>query len=181
MRQSLKALYERKKPWLLVIVLLLLLNISAIVALLFFQQPLLKQKKELVTEQRKGLAAQVRGDANSVYRDGKSNLDKLQTMIPLKRQFAPLLAEIMADAAECHVSSDALTYKPEHLGQKKLLVYHISLSVSGRYADIRCYLYKMQARKELMVIDSVMLKSEDPYVEKVSMDLKLTTYLRDGA
>jgi len=181
MRQSLKALYQRKKPWLIVIGLLLLLNASAIVALLFFQQPLLNQKKELVKEQRKGLDAQVRGDVNSVYRDGKSDLEKLQTMIPAKRQFAPLLAEIMADAAACHVSSDALTYKPEHLGQKNLLVYHISLSVSGRYADLRCYLYKMQTRKDLVVIDAVMLKSEDPYVEKVSMDLKLTTYLRDGA
>lgn len=181
MRRSLKVLYERKKIWLQVIVLLLLLNISAIIALLFFQQPLLKQKKALVMEQRQGLAALERGDASTLYRKGKTDLEKLQGMIPLKRQFAPLLAEIMADAAECHVSSDALTYKPEYLSQKKLLVYHVSLSVSGRYADIRCYLYKMQTRKELVVIDSVMLKNEDPYVEKVSMDLKLTTYLRDGA
>jgi len=181
MRQSLKALYQRKKPWLMVIVLLLLLNTGAIVALLFFQLPRLNQKRELVAEQRQGLAALERGDANSVYRDGKSDLEKLQAMIPSKRQFAPLLADIMADAAECHVSSDALTYIPESLGQKKLLVYHVSLVVSGRYADIRCYLYKMQTRKDLVVIDSVMLKNDDPYVEKVSMDLKLTTYLRDGA
>lgn len=175
------AFYQRKRPWLLVIIVLLLLNTGAIVALLFFQQPLLKQKRELVTEHRQGLAALERGDANSVYRDGKSDLEKLQALIPAKRQFAPFLAEIMADAAACHVSSDALTYKPEHLGQKKLLVYRISLSVSGRYADIRCFLYKMQARKELVVIDAVTLKNDDPYVEKVSMDLKLTTYLKDGA
>jgi Tfp pilus assembly protein PilO len=175
------ALYKRKKPWLIVIVLLLFLNTGAIVAILFFQGPLLNQKRELVKEHRQGLAALERGDANSVYRDGKNDLEKLRTMIPAKRQFAPLLAEIMADAAACRVSSDALTYKPEHLGQKNLLVYHISLSVSGRYADIRCYLYKMQARKDLVVIDAVTLKNDDPYVEKVSMDLKLTTYLRDGA
>lgn len=181
MRQFLMTLYQRKKPWLMVIVLLLLLNTGAFVAILFFQHPMLKQKKELVTEQRKDLDAQVRGDESSVFRKGKSDLAKLQAMIPAKRQFAPLLAEIMADAAACHLSSDALTYKPEHLGQKNLLVYQISLSVSGRYADIRCYLYKMQTRKDLVVIDAVLLQNEDPYVEKVSMDLKLTTYLRDGA
>lgn len=181
MRQSLLAQYQRKKPWLIAIVVLLLLNICAIVALLVFQRPLLNQKKELVTEYRQGLAALERGDVNSVYRDGKSDLEKLRTMIPAKRQFAPFLAEIMADAADCHLSSDALTYKPEHLGQKKLLVYHISLSVSGRYADIRCYLHKMQSRKELVVIDAVTLKNDDPYVENVAMELKLTTYLRDGA
>jgi Tfp pilus assembly protein PilO len=181
MRQSVLALYQRKKPWLLLIGVLILLNIIAIVGMVFFQKPLLDQKKELVTEQRNGLDALVRGDANSVYRDGKRDLEKLQGMIPPKRKFAPLLAEIMGAAAECHVSSDSLTYKPEYLDQKNLLIYHISLSVSGRYADIRCYLYKMQTRKELVVIDAVTLKNEDPYAEKVSMELQLTTYLRDGA
>ncbi|MHC1697055.1 MAG: type 4a pilus biogenesis protein PilO [Geobacteraceae bacterium] len=181
MRQSLVALYQRKKPWLIVIVVLLLLNISAIVTIKLYQTPRFEQKKELVTEQRKGLDALGRGDENSVYLNGKRDLEKLRAMIPAKRQFAPLLAEIMDDAAKCHVSSDSLTYKPEYLSQKNLLVYHISLSVSGRYADIRCYLYKIQTRKELVVIDAVLLKNEDPYAENVSMDLTLTTYLRDGA
>lgn len=181
MRQSLKALYERKKPWLLLIVALLLLNFGAIAAIRIFQQPQLEQQEELLTEQGQGLAQLGRSDETAVYRDGKRDLEKLRALIPAKRQFAPLLADIMAEATACHVSSDALTYKPEHLSQQKLLVYHISLSVSGRYADIRCYLHKMQTRKELLVIDAVKLQNEDPYAEKVSMDLTLTAYLRDGA
>lgn len=181
MRKLALELYRRKKPWLIVIGLLLLLNFIAMVGIGFFQQPELNHKKELVTERRKSLDAMNHGDANSVYRNGKKDLEKLQAVIPSKREFAPLLAEIIDSASECHVSSDSLTYNPEFLKDRNLLVYHIALSVSGRYAAIRCFLYKMQTRKELVVIDSISLQSEDPYVEKVSMDLTLTAYLRDGA
>jgi len=181
MRELALELYQRKKPWLIAIGLLLLLNIMALVGIALFQQPVLNQKKELVTEQQKGLDAMAHGDRSSVYRNGKRDLEKLQAMIPPKREFAPLLGEIMDSSSECHVSSDSLTYKPEFLKERNLLVYHISLSVSGRYEAIRCFLYKMQTRKELVVIDGFTLKNEDPYAEKVTMDLQLTAYLRDGA
>jgi Tfp pilus assembly protein PilO len=181
MRQLALELYQQKKPWLIVIGLLLLLNIIAMVGIALFQLPVLDSKKELVTEQRKSLEATAHGDANSVYRNGKRDLEKLQAMIPSKRGFAPLLGEITDFSTECHVSSDALTYKPEYLKERNLLVYHIELSVSGRYSAIRCFLYKMRTIKELVVIDSLTLKNGDPYKENVSMELKLTAYLRDGA
>jgi len=181
MRQLVLEIYQRKKHWLIGIGLLLLLNIIALVGIAFFQLPALVHKKKIVTEQRKGLDAMDHGDASSVYRNGKRDLEKLQAMIPPKRGFAPLLGEIMDTSSECHVSSDALTYKPEYLKERNLLVYHIALSVSGRYSAIRCFLYKMQTKKELVVIDDLTLKNEDPYAENVSMDLKLTAYLRDGA
>lgn len=181
MRELALELYQRKKPWLIVIGLLLLLNIVAIVGIAFFQQPVVEHKKEIAKERQKGLDAMAHGDASSVYRNARKDLEKLQAMIPPKREFAPLLAEIMDSSGECHVSNDSLTYKPEFLPERNLLVYHISLSVSGRYEAIRCFLYKMQTRKELVVIDSITLKNEDPYAEKVTMDLQLTAYLRDGA
>ena len=181
MRQTLLALWQLKKPWFISIGALLLLNLIAATGIFLFQRPLLEQKMKLVTEQQKELDAQVRGDTSSVYRNGKRDLEKLQTFIPPKSQFAPLLGEIMGIATECQVSTDSLTYKPDYLKQRNLLLYHVSLSVTGRYSALRCYLYKMQTMKELVVIDTISLKSGDPYKEKVSMTLQLTTYLRDGA
>ena len=175
------ALYHRKKPWFITIGALLFLNAIAAMGIFLFQKPGIERKMELAAEQQKELDAQVRGDANSMYRNGKRDLEKLQAFIPPKSQFAPLLGEIMDTATECHVSTDSLTYKPEYLKQRNLLLYHVSLSVSGRYSALRCYLYKMQTMKELVVIDTISLKSGDPYEEKVSMTLQLTTYLRDGA
>lgn len=181
MKQTVLALFQRKKPWLIAIGVLLLLNIIAIAGIAFFQLPAVLQKKELVTKQQKSLEALVRGDENAIYRKGKSDLVKLQETIPPKRGFAPLLAEIMDSSAECNLSTDSLTYKPEHLSQRNLLVYRIVLSVSGRYSAIRCFLHNMQARKELVVIDAMTLDNDDPYAENVSMELRLTVYLRDGA
>jgi type IV pilus assembly protein PilO len=181
MKQSVLELYQRKKNWLIAIGLLLLLNIFSFAGIALFQQPALDLKKGMVTEQRKGLDAMAGGDATAIYRKGKSDLEKIQAMIPPKRRFASLLGEIMDSATVCHVSSDSLTYKPEYLRERKLLAYRVSLSVSGRYAALRCFLYEMQTRKELVVVDGITLKNGDPYAEKVSMELKLTVYLRDDA
>ena len=181
MRQSVLELYQRKRPWFMVIGLLLLLNIIALAGIVLFQQPALDRKQELAAQRQKSLAAMVHGDTSAVYRTGKSDLEKLQALIPPKRGFAPLLGQIMDLSAECRLSTDSLTYKPAYLGQRNLLVYNISLSVSGRYSAIRCFLYKMQTKKELVVIDGITFANENPYAENVSMKLQLTAYLRDGA
>jgi len=178
-KQSALELYHRKKPWVIGIGLLLFLNIISFAGIVFFQRPALDHKRALATERQKDLDALTGGDVSAVYRAGKSDLAKLQAMIPPKRSFAPLLGDVMKSATVCRVSSEALTYKPEYLRERKLLAYRMALSVRGRYASLRCFLNEMQTRKELVVIDGMTLKSEDPYAENVSMELKLTAYLRD--
>jgi len=180
-KQCALELYHRKKPWVIGIGLLLFLNISFFAGIAFFQRPALDHKRALATERQKDLDALTGGDESAVYRAGKSDLEKLQAMIPPKRRFAPLLGEIMESATVCRISSESLTYKPEYLRERRLLAYRIDLSVRGRYASLRCFLNEMQTRKELVVIDGMTLKSEDPYAENVSMELKLTAYLRDDA
>jgi hypothetical protein len=174
-------LYHRKKNWVIGIGLLLFLNIISFAGIAFFQRPALEHKRALATERQKDLDALTGGDVSAVYRVGKSDLGKLQAMIPPKRRFAPLLGEIMESTTVCRISTESLTYKPEYLRERKLLAYRIALSVNGRYASLRCFLYEMQTKKELVVIDGITLKSDDPYAENVSMELKLTAYLRDEA
>jgi hypothetical protein len=180
MKQSVLELYHRKKLWLLAAGLLLLLNIFSFAGIVLFQQPALDQKKRIVTEKQKGLSDAARDDSNAFYRNGKSDLEKIQSMILPKRRFAYLLGEIMDSSTLCNVSTDSLVYKPEPIRERKLLSYRIVLSLSGRYAALRCFLNEMQTRKDLVVIDGITLKNEDPYTEKVSMELRLTAYLRDG-
>ncbi|MCK7509820.1 MAG: type 4a pilus biogenesis protein PilO [Desulfobacterales bacterium] len=144
----------------------------------FIQRPALDHKGRAGDGAAKDLDALTGGDVSAVYRADKSDLAKLQAMIPPKRRFAPLLGDVMESATVCRVSSEALTYKPEYLRERKV-AYRMALSVRGRYASLRCFLNEMQTRKELVVIDGMTLKSEDPYAENVSMELKLTAYLRD--
>jgi Tfp pilus assembly protein PilO len=179
MKQPTLELFHRKKNLLIAIGLLLFLNIISFAGIALFQKPELDQKKEIVAEQRKGLDTMAACDADAVYRTGKSDLEKIRAVIPPKRRFALLLGEMTDSSTACQVATDSLTYKPEHLRERKLLAYRIDLSVSGRYAAIRCFLNEMQSRKDLVVIDGIALKSDDPYAEKVTMELKLTAYLRD--
>jgi len=180
MKQQVLELLQRKRPWLIAIGLLLLLNITTFVLIGIFQKPALERKKVAWSEQRKRLDALARGDVTVAYRNAKADLEKLQAMIPDKRRFPSLLGQIMESSSLCSVASDSLTYKPLTLKDQNLFAYEVSMSVNGRYAAIRCFLYEMQTLEQLVVVDGIKLSNKDPYVENVTMELQMTAYLRDG-
>lgn len=180
MKQQVLELVQRKRPWLIAIVLLLLLNTAAFVFIGFFQKPALERKKGAWSEQRKRLDALARGDVTAAYRNAKADLERLQTMIPEKRRFPSLLGQIMESSSLCSVATESLTYKPKSVKEQQLFSYDVSMSVSGRYSAIRCFLYEMQTLEQLLVIDGIKLSNEDAYAENVSMELRITAYLRDG-
>lgn len=179
-RQALELL-QSQKPRVIAIGLLLILNIISFMFIGVFQKPALVRKKAAWTEQRKRLDSLARGDVTAAYRTARDDLEKIQSMIPPKRGFAALLGEITESSSQCGASVADITYKPDPIKDRKLLAYHITVSVKGRYSGVRCFLYDMQTRKDLVVIDGVALKNDDAYKENVSMELKLTAYLRDGA
>jgi hypothetical protein len=180
MKQQVLELIQKKRPWLIAIGVLLFMNILASVLIGMIQVPALDQKKVAWSEQRKRLDALARGDVTTAYRNAKADLEKIQAMIPEKRRFPSLLGEIMESSAACTVSTGAITYKPKSIKEQKLLAYEITMSVSGRYSAVRCFLYKMQTMEDLVVIDGIRLSNENPYAEDVTMELGLTAYLKDG-
>jgi len=180
MKQQVLVLFRRKRPWLIAIGILLLLNIISFVFIGIFQNPALERKKGVWSEQRKRLDALARGDVTTAYLNAKADLERLQAMIPDKRRFPSLLGQIMDSSSLCSVATDSLTYKPQSIKEQKLLAYEMSMSVSGRYSAVRCFIYEMQTMEQLVVIDGIKLSNEDPYAENVSMELRMTAYLRDG-
>jgi len=55
------------------------------------------------------------------------------------------------------------------------------MSVAGRYGGVKAFLFDLQMLEGLAVIDGISLSSDDPYTEQVTMEARLTVYLRDDA
>lgn len=181
MNQILLELLRLKKRSLIAIGLLLMVNIVLYLFVSAYQQPALVESHAKWSNLRSRVAVSDRGDVNIIYRQGKSDLEKLRSMIPLKRQFPSVLADIMETAASSGVSTGSITYLPQVLKDENLLAYAVTMTTSGSYAAVKSLLADLQKNHELVVVDGVSLTNSDPFMESVSMELRLTVYLREGA
>lgn len=181
MKQVLLELLRLKKRSLITICLLLLSNAVLYAIISGYQDAALVEAHTKWSNLRSRLAAADRGDVNVAYRQGKSDLEKLRSMIPLKREFPRVLGDILDAAASSGVATGSITYKPQVLKDENLLAYAVTMPTSGSYAAVKSLLADLQKNHELVVIDGVSLANSDPFAESVSMELRLTVYLREGA
>lgn len=181
MKQALLELIRLKRRWLIALGLLLLVNAALFALIGAWQEPALGESRRAWNDLRGRAAALGRGDVTAAYRQGKSDLERLRGMIPARREFPRLLGDIMDAAASSGVAVGGLSYKPQVVKDENLLAYGVTMSVNGRYAAVKSFLADLQGNRELVVIDGVGLSNPDPFVESVSMELRLTVYLREGA
>ena len=99
MKQTLLELFRQKKGSLIIVGILLLSNIILITLINGYQESALNEAKRKWTDLRNRVAAVERGDVSAAYQQGKRDLEKLETMLPPKRQFPRLLGDILDAAA----------------------------------------------------------------------------------
>lgn len=181
MRQILLELFRLERRSLVAIVALVLINCLLFAVIGVYQVPALDHARRACNELRGRVTALGRSDVTSIYRQGKGDLEKIRAMIPVKRDFPRVLGEVMDVIAANNLSLGAVTYKPQRVKDEELLAYAVSLSITGQYAGVKSLLADLQKERDLVVIDGIDLKNSDPFEEHVTMDLRLTVYLREGA
>jgi type IV pilus assembly protein PilO len=179
MIQALLEIVRQKKWQLIAIALCLLLNIGLLVWIDGYQSPAISGALLKWNDLRRSLANAGRESVENKFKQGKTDLETLQVRIPPRRQFPRLLGDILESAASSGVAVGALSYKPQTIKDEHLLAYGVTIGVSGRYAAIKSFLADQLRNRELLVVDEISLKNSDPYEEYVSMDLKMTVYLRE--
>ena len=172
---------RRKKNVLLLILGLVLVNLALMIVITSYQEPALAASRSKWSELRTLVARTGHADASALHRQGKIDLEKLNTRIPQKREFARLLGDLLESALNSGVASGPISYKPLSIKEEALLTYQLSLSVSGDYAAVKSYLSDLLQNPELVVVDNMTLTNSELYVENVVMNLNLTVYLREGA
>jgi type IV pilus assembly protein PilO len=181
MKQILLEIYRLKKRCLIAMLLLLLTNIAMYAFIHGHQNAALNEARIKCDELRSRLTTAERGDVSAVYRRGLSDLDKLKAIIPPKRGFPLVLGGILDDAASGNLAVKTISYKPQIVKNEDLLEYDINMSVSGSYAAVKSFLADLQKKRELIVIDTIALSNADLFEENVSMNIRMTVYLREGA
>jgi type IV pilus assembly protein PilO len=181
MREALLETLRLNKRLLIAAGLLALVTLGLFVTVGSYQAPAIADAQVKWNDLRRRAAAAGRGDVTSAYKQGQIDLRTLTERIPLKRQFPQVLGDLMEAAASNGVVAGALTYKPELVKGENLLAYALTMKISGRYAAVKSFLADLLNTRELIVVDGFSLSNSDPFEEDVSMDLRLTVYLREGA
>ncbi len=112
-------------------------------------------------------------------RKARQDLGQVWAVLPAERDFAPLALGISEEAKRDRVTLPALSYKTE-----PTLVAHTSKgllqgSMSGRYEDLRRFIYDLETAEEpLFIEDLELIRSGDAQDQTLTFTIKIATYLR---
>jgi type IV pilus assembly protein PilO len=179
MKQAIQELFHQKRRLLIVLAVLLVLNVGLYLAINAYLAPAVISSQAAWNDLRQRVAVAGRSDVASVYRRGTDDLKKISAKVPAKRQFARVLGDLLDSAASSGVVTGAVSYKPQAVkGQDDLLVYTVSMSVSGSYAAVKSFLGDVQKNSELIVVDGITLSNSDLFEENVVMEIRVSIYLQ---
>ena len=162
-------------PWVGVILGLLL-----VVCVVYGVGIVRTQEQRAALEQEWASARQIlmrHGEAKKARRD----LNQVWAVLPSERDFTPLALGISEEAKRDRVTLPALSYKTE-----PTLVPHTSKgllqgSMSGRYEDLRRFIYDLETAEELLLIEDLELARSGGQNSMLTFNIKIATYLRADA
>jgi Tfp pilus assembly protein PilO len=112
-------------------------------------------------------------------RKAKQDLRQVWAALPAERDFAPLALGISEEAKRDRVTLPALSYKTEPTPVSKTSKGLLQGSMSGRYEDLRRFIYDLETAEELLFIEDLELTQPgNPQDQSLTFKIKIGTYLR---
>lgn len=174
--QELRKPYGPLVPWigLVLLLLLLLLGVNSV----GFQEAD-RSRLRLENEWREG--RKIHQHHLEAWR-AKKDLAQVWSVVPDERDFAPLALGITEEAKRNNVTLSALSYKSEPTPVSHTSKGLLEGTMSGRYEDVRHFLYSIETAEELVYIEDLgLLRSSTPENPQLTFAIKIATYLRgDG-
>jgi Tfp pilus assembly protein PilO len=104
----------------------------------------------------------------------RKDLAQVWSALSVERDFAPLALGITEEAKRNRVTLPALSYKTEPTS-----VANTSKGMTGRYEDLRRFLYDVETAEELVYIEDLeLVRSDAQQDQALTFDIKIATYLR---
>jgi Tfp pilus assembly protein PilO len=127
--------------------------------------------------------AQVRKDHqhHQAARQAKNDLAQVWAALPEERDFAPLALGITEEAKQNHVTLPSLSYKTESTPVTNTSKGVLQGTMSGRYEDLRRFLYDIETADELVYIEDLDLVPSATQNDILTFNIKIVTYLRGEA
>lgn len=111
-------------------------------------------------------------------RKAKQDLRQVWAVLPAERDFAPLALGISEEAKRDRVTLPALSYKTEPTPVANTSKGLLQGSMSGRYEDLRRFIYDLETAEELLFIEDLELtQSGSAQDQSLTFKIKIATYL----
>ena len=112
-------------------------------------------------------------------RKARKDLMQVWSVLPVERDFAPLALGITEEAKRDRVILPALSYKTEPTLVANTNKGVLQGTMTGRYEDLRRFLYDVETAEELVYIEDLeLVRSESRQDQTLTFDIKIVTYLR---
>ena len=109
----------------------------------------------------------------------QKDLAEVWSVLPLERDFAPLALGITEEAKRNRVTLPALSYKTESTPVANTSKGVLQGTMTGRYEDLRRFLYDVETAEELVYIEDLELVPSDAQQNQtLTFNIKIATYLR---
>ena len=109
----------------------------------------------------------------------KTDLVQVWAALPDERDFAPLALGITEEAKRNHVTLPALSYTTEATSVPHTSKGVLQGTMSGRYEDLRRFLYDIETADELVYFEDLeLVRSSTPHDQQLTFNIKIATYLR---
>jgi Tfp pilus assembly protein PilO len=112
-------------------------------------------------------------------RQTKEDLRQVWAVFPLVRDFAPLALGVTEEAKRDHITLPALSYKTERTVIPDAIKAILQGTVTGRYEDLRKFLYNLETAQELLFIEDLnLIRSGNLQDPTLTFNIRISTYLR---
>lgn len=165
------------------VIFLALLFAAALALQLFvslYQEPRVEklQAEWIKLRELEGRGATAR-DRDTLYRNGLADLQKFREKIYPKSHFARFIGELYEMAGKNGAELTSITYKPSLDKENQLLHYTLNISVSGKYTQLKRFIYDLGAgRGNILVIDSIAISASGETAELVQLQLSLSSWFK---
>ena len=109
----------------------------------------------------------------------RKDLAQVWSALPGERDFAPLALGITEEAKRDHVTLPALSYKTESTPVAHTSKGVLQGTMTGRYEDLRRFLYDVETAEELVFIEDLeLVRTGVQQDQALTFNIKIATYLR---
>ncbi len=179
MKKILREICRGRRTMVLLLALLLVLNLLVAAGHAFWLRPSLVRKQDELASLDAARSTDRQGESSAWFQQGTRDVSRVRALLPSRRQFPQVIGRLLAHGAATRIALGPVTYKSRSLPGRQLQACDLALAAKGSYAAAKNFLHGLQTSRDFLVIDGMRLSNDEPYGEQVTVNLRLTVYLRD--
>ena len=173
--------FEEGKYFYLPLIVLLLANILIQVSLVRTNYDRAEEAKKQylnLREEKSKMMESLRIYKKSVksFEAAANDIESFVSGLPSRHQMTKIIGEFHRVAKKSGLAISSSSYSEQHKKESDLIEYRLSFPISGRYGQVRRFIYNLEKMPYLMSIDDIGLSSNKD--KKVSLSLNISLYLK---